>query len=80
MTGEQKIYDSIKNARLMAREGEKTSELHLQLLKHANSLKHVDRKSMCEELGIGESYTAEIGKMRNIVDRLVAAGLDLDKI
>lgn len=80
MTFEQKLYESIKKARLMAPEGEKTSELHLQLLKHANSLKHVDRKSMCEELGIGESYTAEIGKMRNIVDRLIAAGLDLDKI
>lgn len=80
MTNEQKIYNAIKEARLLAKEGEKTSELHLQLLKHANSLKHVDRKAICEELGIGESYTAEIGKMRNIVDRLVAAGLDLDKI
>lgn len=80
MTDEQKIYSSIKEARLLAKEGEKTSELHLQLLKYSNALKHVDRKAICEELGIGESYTAEIGKMRNIVDRLLAAGLELDKI
>ncbi|MDZ5700951.1 MULTISPECIES: HTH-like domain-containing protein [Enterobacter cloacae complex] len=80
MTDEQKIYSAIKEARLLAKQGEKTSELHLQLLKYSNALKHVDRKAICEELGIGESYTAEIGKMRNIVDRLLAAGLELDKI
>lgn len=80
MTDEQKTYSAIKEARLLAKQGEKTSELHLQLLKYSNALKHVDRKAICEELGIGESYTAEIGKMRNIVDRLLAAGLELDKI
>ena len=80
MTDEQKIYSAIKEARLLAKQGEKTSELHLQLLKYSNALKHVDRKAICEELGIGESYTAEIGKMRNIVDRLLTAGLELDKI
>lgn len=31
MTDEQKIYSPIKKARLLAKEGEKTSELHLQL-------------------------------------------------
>ncbi|MDU4843883.1 MAG: transcription factor [Leclercia adecarboxylata] len=80
MTHEQKIYASITKARQLAPSGHKTSELHLQLLKHALDLYHVDRKVICEELHIGQSYTAEIGKMRNIVDRLVAAGLDLNKI
>lgn len=80
MTNEQKIYAAIRDARSKAPEREKTAELHLQLLKYANELRNVNRKAICEELGIGESYTAEIGKMRNIIDRLKAAGLDTSKI
>ena len=80
MTKEQEIYALIRKKRQMAPEGEKTAELHLQLLKYAKALSHVDRKAICEELGIGESYKAEIGKMRNIVKRLQSAGLDLERI
>lgn len=80
MTSEQKIYHNIKQARLNAEPGKKTAELHLQLLKYANELRNVDRKAICEELGIENSYAAEIGKMRNIIDRLIAAGLEPSKI
>jgi hypothetical protein len=80
MTLEQDIYAAIRTAVSKAPAREKTAELHLQLLKYANQLRHVDRKSICEELRIGVSYTAEIGKMRNIAARLIDAGLDLSKI
>lgn len=80
MTPEQKIYSAIKDARRLAANGEKTAELHLQFLKYAKELDRVDRVSVCEELGIPETYKTELGKMRNIVDRLVAAGLDVSKI
>ncbi|WP_439212539.1 HTH-like domain-containing protein [Duffyella gerundensis] len=80
MTKEQKIFAAIKEARSKALDGEKTAELHLQLIKYADDLKHLDRKAICEELGIEKSYAAEIGKMRNIIDRLKSAGLDTAKI
>lgn len=80
MLREKKIYESIKSARSKATPGEKTAELHLQFLKYAQDLSNVDKKAICEELGISKTYTAEIGKMRNIVDRLVKAGLDVNKI
>jgi len=80
MKKEQEIYKAIKSARSKAPVGEKTAELHLQFLKYAQDLSSVDRKAICEELGISKTYTAEIGKMRNIVDRLVKAGLDVNKI
>lgn len=80
MTEEQKMYQAIKSARSSAMPGEKTAELHLQFIKYAKELSNIDRKAICEELGISETYTAEIGKMINIADRLVNAGLDVTKI
>lgn len=80
MTKEQSIYTAIKDAHSKAPEGKKTAELHLQFLKYASELSHVDKIAICEELGISETYKAEIGKMRNIAQRLVAAGLNVNKI
>jgi len=80
MKNEKKIYEAMKAARSEAPLGDKTAELHLQFIKYAKELCSVDRKAICEELGISTTYTAEIGKMRNIVDRLVKAGLDVNKI
>ena len=80
MTREQTIYFAIKEARRKALHGDKTAELHLKFLKYAKELGNVDKVAICEELGIPETYKTELGKMRNIIDRLVAAGLDVTKI
>lgn len=80
MTKEQQIYAAIKEAIGKAPEREKTAELHLQILKYATELRHVSREALSEELNIGASYKTEIGKMRNIIDRLIEAGLDPKKI
>ncbi|SMC69333.1 transcription factor [Primorskyibacter flagellatus] len=56
------------------------AELHLQVIKHSDSLQSVTGKEFCEALGIGPSFGTEFAKMKKIVPRLKAAGLDVTKI
>lgn len=80
MTKQQEIFKAMRQAINSAPQGNRSSEMHLQLLKYAQELKHVPRESICEEVGLSPSFKTEVGKMQNIIDRLVAAGLDVSKI
>ena len=73
---EAKIYERIKLALRDAPRNRYTAELHLQMIKYADDLKNITAKEFCEELGIATSYVAEFSKMRNLTERLKAAGLN----
>ena len=70
------IKDAINNAPI----GSKTAEYHLQFIKYARKLTDVSSKELCELIGAKTSFHIEVNKMKKIVDRLVAAGLNIDKI
>nr|WP_234936887.1 transcription factor [Aeromonas veronii] len=57
-----------------------TVELHLQMLKYADELKHVTAREFCEGVGLKESLGTEFSKMRNLTTRLKLAGLDTSKL
>ncbi|EPP5333820.1 HTH-like domain-containing protein [Vibrio harveyi] len=73
---EQKIYDCIKQVLKEAPRNQYTAELHLQMIKYADELKHITAKEFCEGLGLRQSFGTEFSKMRNLTQRLKAAGLD----
>tara|TARA_R110002012_G_scaffold49246_2_gene127467 strand:- start:49 stop:267 length:219 start_codon:yes stop_codon:yes gene_type:complete len=56
------------------------AELHLQMIKFADELKHITAKEFCEEMGLKHSLSTEFSKMRNLTTRLKAAGLNTDLI
>jgi len=56
------------------------AELHLQSIKYAEALEGVSGKEFCEALEIGASFATEFAKMRKIAPRLIAAGLNVDRI
>lgn len=53
-----------------------TAELHLQMIKFANELKHITAKEFCEEMRLKQSLGTEFSTMRNLTIKLKAAGLD----
>ena len=77
---EAKIYERIKLALRDAPRNRYTAELHLQMIKYADDLKNIAAKEFCEELGIATSYVAEFSKMRNLTERLKAAGLNTNML
>ena len=77
---EAKIYERIKLALRDAPRNRYTAELHLQMIKYADDLKNITAKEVCEELGIATSYVAEFSKMRNLTERLKAAGLNTNML
>ena len=77
---EQDIYDRIKHALSVAPRNKYTVEMHLQMLKYADELQHVTAKEFCEGVGLKESLGTEFSKMRNLTQRLIAAGLNPDLI
>ncbi|ENQ6249280.1 TPA: transcription factor [Klebsiella pneumoniae] len=77
---EAKIYERIKLALRDAPRNRYTAELHLQMIKYADDLKNITAKEFCEELGIATSYVAEFSKMRNLTERLKAAGLNTNML
>lgn len=77
---EAKIYERIKLALRDAPRNRYTAELHLQMIKYADDLKKITAKEFCEELGIATSYVAEFSKMRNLTERLKAAGLNTNML
>lgn len=74
---EQEIYQRIRDALSAAPRNQYTVELHLQMLKYADDLKHVTAKAFCEGVGLRESLGTEFSKMRNLTLRLKSAGLNV---
>lgn len=77
---EQEIYQEIRHALSSAERKQYMVEVHLQMLKYADELKHVTAKEFCEGVGLKESFGTEFSKMRNLTTRLKTAGLDPAKI
>nr|WP_240354833.1 transcription factor [Pectobacterium brasiliense] len=77
---EQEIFQQIKQALSTAPRNQYTVELHLQMLKYADELKHVTAREFCEGVGLKESLGTEFSKMRNLTTRLKLAGLDTYKL
>ncbi|QLE87618.1 transcription factor [Shewanella sp. Scap07] len=73
---EQAIFNSIKKALNDAPRNQYTAELHLQMIKYADELKSITAKEFCEGVGLKSSFGTEFSKMRNLTQRLRAAGLD----
>lgn len=80
MDNEERIYAEIRKALREAAPRAKSAEMHLQLIKYADELKHVRREVICDGIGVSQSFRTVVGKMIKIVSRLKAAGLDVTKI
>ena len=77
---ECEIYAQIKKALQEAPRNQYTAELHLQMIKYADELKNITAKEFCEGVGLRSSFGTEFSKMRNLTQRLKAAGLDTTKL
>lgn len=77
---EAEIYDRIRQALAAAPRNQYTCELHLQMIKYADQLKAVTGKEFCDGVGLRRSFGTEFSKMRNLTQRLRAAGLDTGKL
>lgn len=74
------IYENIKQAISSASRNSQTMEMHLQMTKYVDHLKNVTAKEFCEGVGLKASFGTEFSKMRNLTQRLKAAGLDTTKL
>ena len=74
------IFEQIKLALSNAPRNQYTVELHLQMIKFADELKHITAREFCEEIGLKQSLGTEFSKMRNLTTRLKAAGLNFKQI
>lgn len=77
---ENEIYGRIRQALADAPRNQFTAELHLQMLKYADELKTITAKEFCEGVGLRQSFGTEFSKMRNLTQRLKAAGLNTNLI
>lgn len=77
---ENEIYQRIKQVLAGAPRNQYTAELHLQMIKYADELKTITAKEFCEGVGLSISFGTEFSKMRNLTQRLKAAGLDTAKL
>lgn len=77
---EQEIFQNIKYALDEAPRNQYTTEMHLQMIKYADALKNITAKEFCEGVGLKPSFGTEFSKMRNLTQRLKAAGLNTDQI
>lgn len=75
---ESEIYGLIRKALDDAPRNQYTAEMHLQMIKYADQLKNVTSKEFCEGVGLKPSFGTEFSKMRNLTQRLKAAGLNTD--
>jgi hypothetical protein len=48
------------------------------MIKYADELKNITAKEFCEGVGLRNSFGTEFSKMRNLTQRLKAAGLNTD--
>lgn len=74
------IFQQIREALAEAPRNQYTTEMHLQMIKYADSLKDITAKEFCEGVGLKPSFGTEFSKMRNVTQRLKAAGLEVGKI
>ncbi|MFU1525307.1 transcription factor [Aeromonas hydrophila] len=77
---ENLIYERIKQALAEAPRNQYTAELHLQMIKYADELKSITAREFCESVGLQSSFGSEFSKMRNLVKRLKAAGMDTKRL
>ena len=77
---ENEIYKRIKQVLADAPRNQYTVELHLQMIKYADELKNITAKEFCEGVGLRSSFGTEFSKMRNLTQRLKAAGLQTELI
>mgnify|MGYP000979722925 CR=1 FL=1 len=70
------IYNHIRTALVAAPRNQYTVEMHLQMIKYADQLKNITAKEFCDGVGLKQSFGTEFSKMRNLTQRLKAAGLD----
>lgn len=77
---DSEIFNNIRNTLDDAARNQYTAELHLQMIKYADDLKHITSKEFCEGVGLSKSFGTEFSKMRNLLQRLKNAGLDVTKI
>jgi hypothetical protein len=75
---DQEIFNRIKRALDDAPRNQYTVEMHLQMIKYADNLKSITAKEFCEGVGLKSSFGTEFSKMRNLTQRLKAAGLNTD--
>ncbi|KHM44986.1 transcription factor [Pseudoalteromonas distincta] len=75
---EQVIFDNIKTALNNAPRNQFTVEMHLQMIKYADNLKSITAREFCQGVGLKDSFGTEFSKMRNLTQRLKAAGLSTD--
>jgi hypothetical protein len=75
---EFEFYEQIRKALTEAPRNQYTVEMHLQMIKYADQLKNVTSKEFCEGVGLKPSFGTEFSKMRNLTQRLKAAGLNTD--
>ena len=73
---QSEIYEHIRKALADAPRNQYTVEMHLQMIKYADQLKSVTSKEFCEGVGLKPSFGTEFSKMRNLTQRLKAAGLN----
>ena len=50
------------------------------MIKYADELKNSTAKEFCEGVGLRSSFGTEFSKIRNLTQRLKAAGLDTAKL
>lgn len=77
---EIEIYGRIKQVLDDAPRNKYIAEMHLQMIKYADELNSITSKEFCEGVGLRSSFGTEFSKMRNLTQRLKAAGLDTDKL
>ena len=77
---EATIFQNIRDALRAAPRNQTTAEMHLQMIKYADDLKTITAREFCEEVGLRPSFGTEFSKMRNLTQRLKAAGLNTDLI
>jgi hypothetical protein len=77
---EQQIFTNIKNALAEAPRNQYTVEMHLQMIKYADSLTSITAKEFCEGVGLKSSFGTEFSKMRNLTQRLKGAGLQTEQL
>lgn len=77
---ENVIFDNIKKALNEAPRNQYTAEMHLQMIKYADQLKSITAKEFCEGVGLKQSFGTEFSKMRNLTQRLKAAGMKPEQI
>lgn len=77
---EDDIYSHIKQTLESAPRNQYTAELHLQMIKYADELKNITAKEFCQGVGLRQSFGTEFSKMRNLTQRLKAAGLKTEQL